>query len=722
MFHHLTYIPDVFNCIILASVMELDPFIKFLLDHSALFAYFEEADQNVAIVEQILVILISSIAANPPLIDADQILINLLCLQDQSRTSLVRSLPDSIADRTDFRQRVFEYASLKVPSTLGSDAVIEIKAPLRSRFDPFFWPMPMDLRMKAWVAMCERKQFSLTAFYSATKERYQPSSGVAVAYRALSGILSNLLLVDSSKFEFAVVATLFCILMLSGDFFDEKEAGVIEKAVLDLKKNSTSTSSLNGLLDEFTKLFSKSVRTQAESDASGSVEERRSSKPSIADKRSKIMQKFRSQRSDFISESSSEVTSDNLLESGYVCVVCSGTQKEADNDFVLPLQFNKSKLIAGLNGILVRGCCHVFHRKCFEGLRGGLLRKCPLCSAAVDDCVSIVDDLEPFDASFFWSLIDQIDCDSEEEMLAAQAAYSSAFDECPAESSAEALFSLSSSFAYTIACLSSNSSDIVISPQLISTLEAIKKKLIKSDCIGKMAVSDSGSVVEDIQFISSVAFLYFRSVLDSAHAARLIKSVAVKYSSDLPYINQILRFILFDSPLRQEELILIGSSSEFSQKPPSLVPLFPLPDRFDQVLRRYLKAKCTNCDTIPRSPAVCLICGTLVCLNDVCCRDGSGGECRRHRMSCSADTGIFLLLKNCALLMLSQGSGLIIPAPYLNEFGEHDLDLHSESPLHLNRHLYDKVLVGLWRNGEIRDYIERNQNNSRLVALSWHLL
>jgi hypothetical protein len=717
-FHHLTYVPDVFNCIILASFMELDPFIKFLVDQSALFAYFEEADQNVAVIEQFLVILISSIAANPPLMDPDQILINLLCLEDQNRTSLVRALPDFIADLPNFRQRVLQNATLKIPSTLGTDAIIEINPMSRVRFDPFFWSLPMDLRMKTWVAMCEKKRFSLKAFTSSSGDRYKPSNGVAVAYKTLSGILSNLLRVDSSKFEFALVATLFCILMLSGDYFDEKEASAIEKAVLDLKKNFTSSSSLIGLLDEFGYLFSKSIRNLCESVAVGSSKTDSSSKPSIADMRSKIMQRFQAQRSNFLTESHIEV-GESELESGYVCVVCSSNQKEAGNDFVLPLQFNKSKIIAELPGTLVRGCCHVFHRKCFEGLRGGLLRKCPLCSAAVDDCVSIVDDIESFDASFIWSLVDQINCRSEDDIEVAKEAYSKAATEST-ESRMNNSENLMVSYAYTIVCLSAFPVDSVISPQLISTLEAIKRKLNSSKWKCRSSISENGTVIDDVLNLCSVTLMYFRSEIDSSHAALLLKSIATKYTANLRFINQLLHFILFDRPLGEEELILASQANGNSKF--FLLPLLTLPDRYDELLRSYLKAKCSNCDTIPRSPAVCLVCGTLVCLNDVCCRNASGGECRRHRMSCSSDTGVFLLLKNCALLLLSQNSGLIIPAPYLNEFGEHDLDMHSESPLHLNHHLYDKVLGGLWRNGEIRDFIERNQNNSRLVAVSWHLL
>ena len=34
----------------------------------------------------------------------------------------------------------------------------------------------------------------------------------------------------------------------------------------------------------------------------------------------------------------------------------------------------------------------------------------------------------------------------------------------------------------------------------------------------------------------------------------------------------------------------------------------------------YHKKKCNQCDKIPKDPAVCLICGSLVCMRENCCR------------------------------------------------------------------------------------------------------
>lgn len=113
-------------------------------------------------------------------------------------------------------------------------------------------------------------------------------------------------------------------------------------------------------------------------------------------------------------------------------------------------------------------------------------------------------------------------------------------------------------------------------------------------------------------------------------------------------------------------------------------------------------------------------------MGDSCCppgRQGGVGECNEHREKCDGrGTALFFLLRKCAILMLSDKEGLIIPAPYLNAYGEHDMDLRSESPLSLNHHLYYTVLASLWSNCDIRDYISRNEEGSRLTATAWHLL
>lgn len=700
--------------------MELDSYIKFLIDRSALFSYFDDTDQNVAIIEQILVILISSISKNIPLFDAEQILINALCSGDQNGKSLVRSLPDSITDRSGFRQQVFKLATLKTPSTLGHDAVLEIKSVVRGRFDPFYWAIPMELRMKSWVAMNEHKQFSLKRLLETIgQERYKPSESVAVAYSTISGILSCLLRINSSKFEFATVATLFYILLLPDNFFDEKEASAIENAVMNLKRNSDSSSSLQSVLNEFNELFLKSTRSSHGADISAPSSS--SEKLSAADKKAKLMRKFQAQRSNFISENATDPeVADH--ESGYVCVVCSGTKQEDENDFVLPLQLNNSKIVNGIEGTLLRGCCHVFHRKCFNSLRGGVLRKCPLCSAAVDSCITVAEAAdERLDFSSLWTLfIDDFQSSADGP---------DAIEKVPHTRSS---YELVSAYAYTALSLSAAPIDTPISSQQLNTLETVKKNWImgyevaQPDSNDKEPDSSQLSILDDIQKILSVVALRYKSIWSDGQCVRYLKSIVRKYAqSNFLLINQLLHFILVGRPLRDE-----GSSVEVNEQEPSnatlsfaLMHLITLPDRFDELLKRYLKEKCPKCDSVPRSPAVCLVCGQLCCLGDACCRSlGLGGECRQHRMSCSADTGVFLLLKNCALLLLSQNSGLIIPAPYLNAFGEHDLDLRSESALHLSHHLYYKLLGQLWTSGEIRDFITRNQNNAHMTVASWHLL
>lgn len=58
--------------------------------------------------------------------------------------------------------------------------------------------------------------------------------------------------------------------------------------------------------------------------------------------------------------------------------------------------------------------------------------------------------------------------------------------------------------------------------------------------------------------------------------------------------------------------------------------LVPLPKLYHDLLQKFSKGKCHNCKTVPSTPAICLVCGTLVCVSKSCCRNSdtfAEGEC-----------------------------------------------------------------------------------------------
>lgn len=51
------------------------------------------------------------------------------------------------------------------------------------------------------------------------------------------------------------------------------------------------------------------------------------------------------------------------------------------------------------------------------------------------------------------------------------------------------------------------------------------------------------------------------------------------------------------------------------------------------------------------------------------------GECNAHIKSCGGETGLYLLCKRGAVLLLSPPLGCFTPPPYLDEHGETDVSV-----------------------------------------------
>ncbi|KAJ3226348.1 hypothetical protein HK099_005056 [Clydaea vesicula] len=88
---------------------------------------------------------------------------------------------------------------------------------------------------------------------------------------------------------------------------------------------------------------------------------------------------------------------------------------------------------------------------------------------------------------------------------------------------------------------------------------------------------------------------------------------------------------------------------------PSIYSLVNLPNRLDILFEESKKQICKRCLNIPQNPAVCLLCGLIVCHQSFCCQEGDDGECNLH---CN-----------------SYGNGCLLDAPYLDSHGEVDIGL-----------------------------------------------
>ncbi|VVB12938.1 unnamed protein product [Arabis nemorensis] len=119
-----------------------------------------------------------------------------------------------------------------------------------------------------------------------------------------------------------------------------------------------------------------------------------------------------------------------------------------------------------------------------------------------------------------------------------------------------------------------------------------------------------------------------------------------------------------------------------------LVPfqLMKLPNLYQELLQRCIKKLCSNCTKVIEEPALCLLCGRLCSpMWRPCC--GESG-CQTHAVTCGAGTGVYLLIRRTTILLQRFARQSPWPSPYLDTFGEEDIDMSRGKPLYLNEERY----------------------------------
>ncbi|KAI8373902.1 hypothetical protein BD560DRAFT_350498 [Blakeslea trispora] len=134
--------------------------------------------------------------------------------------------------------------------------------------------------------------------------------------------------------------------------------------------------------------------------------------------------------------------------------------------------------------------------------------------------------------------------------------------------------------------------------------------------------------------------------------------------------------------------------------------LIALPKRLDLLFDESMKRVCQKCGTVPSEPAVCLFCGTFVCSQSFCCAEDEEGECNLHTLECGGEIGVFLSIKRCVLILLHNGNGWFMSAPYLDPHGEVDQGLRHGRPQYLNTKRYAEIRK-LWLQHNIPIYVAR---------------
>ncbi|KAI3447694.1 hypothetical protein Pfo_004359 [Paulownia fortunei] len=114
--------------------------------------------------------------------------------------------------------------------------------------------------------------------------------------------------------------------------------------------------------------------------------------------------------------------------------------------------------------------------------------------------------------------------------------------------------------------------------------------------------------------------------------------------------------------------------------------LMLLPHLYQDLLQRYIKKCCPDCGAVKEEPALCLLCGKLCSPNSKTgCRESG---CQTHAMACGAGIGVFLLIRRTTILLQRSARQAPWPSPYLDAFGEEDVEMHRGKPLFLNEERY----------------------------------
>jgi hypothetical protein len=81
-------------------------------------------------------------------------------------------------------------------------------------------------------------------------------------------------------------------------------------------------------------------------------------------------------------------------------------------------------------------------------------------------------------------------------------------------------------------------------------------------------------------------------------------------------------------------------------RPGRLVPInivLPEPD-FHQIHRQFSASECPKCQTVPTYPALCLLCGELLCAFSACCQLRKCGECTQVSIKSKFMRGCFNII------------------------------------------------------------------------------
>ncbi|PWN21802.1 hypothetical protein BCV69DRAFT_268300 [Microstroma glucosiphilum] len=146
---------------------------------------------------------------------------------------------------------------------------------------------------------------------------------------------------------------------------------------------------------------------------------------------------------------------------------------------------------------------------------------------------------------------------------------------------------------------------------------------------------------------------------------------------------------------------------------PHIYELITLPKDLTALLQYSQRTPCKKCKTSPPEPALCLLCGEVVCYQSFCCMDATlqRGECNLHISTCGGNYGIFFKVKTNLVFLLYHSNGTFIYSPYLDSHGEVDVGLQKGRRQTLYMKRYDE-LRRVWLSGGVGTLVARKTEAS----------
>lgn len=123
--------------------------------------------------------------------------------------------------------------------------------------------------------------------------------------------------------------------------------------------------------------------------------------------------------------------------------------------------------------------------------------------------------------------------------------------------------------------------------------------------------------------------------------------------------------------------------------------LLSLPREYEKLFSYYHERQCRQCHTVPREISICLICGTIVCLKQGCCKQKNVCEAVQHSAICGTGTGIYLVVTSTYIVVIRGRRACLWGSLYLDDFEEEDKDLKRGKPLYLSQDRY-QLLEQQW--------------------------